>query len=79
MLSTHLKALNGLLRRLIALKRLEERKYPSRFSGDYFRDTLPADLYELEAGSKQEGHLRVFVRVLQGLYKAVYKGLCKGL
>jgi len=26
----------------------EERKYPERFSNDYFRDTLPADLYEFE-------------------------------
>lgn len=27
---------------------LEERKFPNRYSGDYFRDTLPPDLYELE-------------------------------
>eukprot|EP00438_Fugacium_kawagutii_P007995 Skav234601 [mRNA] locus=scaffold5214:253044:269148:- [translate_table: standard] len=27
---------------------LEERKFPGRYSGDYFRDTLPNDLYELE-------------------------------
>ena len=27
---------------------LEERKFPQRYSGDYFRDTLPPDLYELE-------------------------------
>lgn len=26
----------------------QERKFPHRYSGDYFRDTLPADLYELE-------------------------------
>mmetsp|Transcript_114700 Transcript_114700/g.255989 ORF Transcript_114700/g.255989 Transcript_114700/m.255989 type:complete len:241 (-) Transcript_114700:95-817(-) len=26
----------------------EERKFPERYSGDYFRDTLPADLYEFE-------------------------------
>jgi hypothetical protein len=26
----------------------EERKYPERFSADYFRDTLPADLWEFE-------------------------------
>ena len=26
----------------------QERKFPSRYSGDYFRDTLPPDLYELE-------------------------------
>ena len=27
---------------------LEERKFAQRYSGDYFRDTLPPDLYELE-------------------------------
>ena len=26
----------------------QERKFPNRYSGDYFRDTLPPDLYELE-------------------------------
>merc|ERR1712032_721449 len=28
---------------------VQERKYPERFSNDYFRDTLPADLYEFES------------------------------
>ncbi|CAJ1370762.1 unnamed protein product [Effrenium voratum] len=32
----------------IAQPRCKERKYPQRYSGDYFRDTLPSDLYELE-------------------------------
>ena len=26
----------------------QERKFPNRYSGDFFRDTLPPDLYELE-------------------------------
>jgi len=43
---------------------MEERKFPDRFTGDYFRDTLPQDLSELE-GAVVDGDVQSVRKLLE--------------
>ena len=50
--------------------RCQERKFPQRYSGDYFRDTLPADLYELEQ-AVVDGDVFTVRKLLQAAWTVV--------
>lgn len=52
---------------------LQERKFPQRYSGDYFRDTLPADLYELEQ-AVVDGDVFTVRKLLQAVTLSTKKG-----
>jgi len=43
----------------------EERKYPTRFTNDYYRDTLPDDLFEFE-GAVVDGDMFTVRKCLEG-------------